>query len=304
MYQEAPRFQCEIRKSQKFRMDYMWAQMFKTYYRLNDLATNWDQARQICEAEGTYLFIPDSLDEMESFKLLMSNMKAQYTGIFMGLHDKFSDGNFVTLKGESIAGTTIELLWAQGSPDNVNGTEHCVVMTREGLLDDRPCDDIYPFVCKILGSEIEFNEKCNNFDLAYIPRNNGKCYKFHAEPLSWYDAYLICKSEEGNLAIVNSADEASFITEMLSENLDRKVPDPNILFIGFSDLMFPFQYRTILGQSLEDAGYSTWGHIEEQTSKLDSNHCGAITSEGFLQITRCNRSAMFLCEKIINNTAE
>lgn len=80
-------------------MDYMWAQMFKTYYRLNDLATNWDQARQICEAEGTYLFIPDSLDEMESFKLLMSNMKAQYTGIFMGLHDKFSDGNFVTLKG-------------------------------------------------------------------------------------------------------------------------------------------------------------------------------------------------------------
>lgn len=77
----------------------MWAQAFKTYYRLHDLATSWDQARQICEAEGSSLLIPDSLDEMENLKLLISNMKAHYSAIFVGLHNKFSHGVFVTLKG-------------------------------------------------------------------------------------------------------------------------------------------------------------------------------------------------------------
>lgn len=85
--------------AQKFRMDYMWAHAFQTFYRLHDLATDWNQARQICEAEGTALLIPDSLDEMENLKLLMSNMKAHSTAVFVGLHDRFSDGNFVTLKG-------------------------------------------------------------------------------------------------------------------------------------------------------------------------------------------------------------
>lgn len=169
-------------------MDYMYAHMFSTFYRLHDLATDWHQARQICEAEGTALLIPDSLDEMENLKLLMSNMKAQSTDIFVGLHDIFSDGDFVTLKGNTsrtsihalsvskyvtkskrflgvpIAGTVLELIWASGSPDNKNGSEHCVVMTREGLFDDRPCDDIYPFICKILGNETKYNEKCDSFD--------------------------------------------------------------------------------------------------------------------------------------------
>lgn len=84
-------------------MDYMWAHAFSTFYRLHDLATDWHQAQQICEAEGTALLIPDSLDEMENLKVLMSNMKAYSTAIFVGLHDRFSDGNYVTLKGSAQA---------------------------------------------------------------------------------------------------------------------------------------------------------------------------------------------------------
>lgn len=38
-------------------------------------------------------------------------------------------------------------------------------MTREGLFDDRPCSDIYPFVCKILGNDTKYNEECDNFDI-------------------------------------------------------------------------------------------------------------------------------------------
>lgn len=80
----------------------MWAQAFKTFYRLHDLATSWHQARQICEAEGTSLLVPETLDEMENLKLLISNMKAHYTAIFIGIHDQFSYGVFMDLKGECI----------------------------------------------------------------------------------------------------------------------------------------------------------------------------------------------------------
>ncbi|KAJ0182595.1 hypothetical protein K1T71_001964 [Dendrolimus kikuchii] len=283
-------------------MDYMWAQAFQTFYRLHDLATSWDQARQICDAEGTSLLIPDSLNEVENLKILMSNMKAHYTAIFVGLHDKFSKGDYVTLKGEPISGTILEMLWSPGSPNSKSDVENCVVMTREGLFDNRPCTDINPFICKIFGNDTMFNDKCEGFDLDYEPASTGKCYKFHSEPLSWHDAYLVCKSEEGQLAIINSAEEAALVTSFLGEHLHSSAPDPNILYVGFSDLMFPYQYRTIKGHPLEEAGYSSWTHAKEDPAEMIFKHCGAISRTGFLEITWCDRPAMFLCEKLINKT--
>lgn len=84
----------------------------------------------------------------------------------------------------------------------------------------------------------------------YTPNSNGKCYKFHVEPLSWHDAYMICNAEEGSLVIINSPEEATLITSLLSEYLHSTVPNPNILHIGFSDLLFAFQYRTLKGKVL------------------------------------------------------
>ncbi|XP_073957678.1 secretory phospholipase A2 receptor-like [Choristoneura fumiferana] len=283
--------------AQTFRNDYMWAQAFKTFYRLHDLATNWAQARQICEAEGTNLLVPHSLEEMDNLKLLISNMKAHFTAIFIGVHDQFAHGEYVTLQGYPIRGTILELLWAEGSPNYVNNSENCVVMTREGLFDDRPCDDIYPFVCKILGNETEYSEECYSFDLGYRLNANGKCYKYHSEPLNWHDAYLVCQAEQGHLVIINSVQEASVVTSFLGEHINSRSPDPNILYVGFSDLMFPFQYRTIKGQSLDEAGYSSWSPIKQDLSTTEPQHCGAISRSGFLKVTWCDMPAMFLCEK-------
>ncbi|XP_050666292.1 secretory phospholipase A2 receptor-like isoform X3 [Leptidea sinapis] len=226
---------CHRLKAQKFRMDYMWAQSFKTFYRLHDLATNWEEARQICEGEGTNLLIPGTLDEIENLKLLMSNMKAHYTAIFVGIHDRFADGHYVTVKGY---------------------TRH---------------------------------QKINN-----------KCFKFHSEPLSWHDAYLACRLEEGRLAIVNSAKEASVFVSFLGDHLNSNTPDPNILYIGFSDLMFPYQYRTIIGETLEAAGYASWNPLQANNIPDKQQRCGVISRTGFLEVTNCEKPAMFLCERVIN----
>ncbi|XP_073957679.1 secretory phospholipase A2 receptor-like [Choristoneura fumiferana] len=283
--------------AQTFRNDYLWAESFKTFYRLNDIATDWGQARKICEAEGSTLLIPSSLTEVENLKLLISNMKAHFTAIFIGVHDQFAHGEYVTVKGYPIKDTILELLWAEGSPDNLNNNESCVVMTREGLLDDRPCDDIYPFVCKVFGNETEYSEDCYSFDLGYHLNANGKCYKYHVEPLSWHDAYLVCQAEQGNLVIINSVQEASIVTSFLGEHITSRSPDPNILYVGFSDLMFPYQYRTIHGQSLEEAGYASWSPLKQDLTTDEPQHCGAISRTGFLKVTWCDMPAMFLCEK-------
>lgn len=71
---------------------------------------------------------------------------------------------FFYILGEPIKGTILEFLWGEGLPDDENFSEHCVVMTREGLFDDRHCNDTYPFVCKIAVENISFNKKCNCFD--------------------------------------------------------------------------------------------------------------------------------------------
>ncbi|VVD04182.1 unnamed protein product [Leptidea sinapis] len=274
---------CHRLKAQKFRMDYMWAQTFKTFYRLHDLATNWEEARQICEGEGTNLLIPGTLDEIENLKLLMSNMKAHYTAIFVGIHDRFADGHYVTVKGEPITGTILELLWAEGRPDHLNNSEHCVVMTREGLFDDRPCTDIHPFVCKILGNDTKYNQPC----YTRHQKISNKCFKFHSEPLSWHDAYLACRLEEGRLAIVNSAKEASVFVSFLGDHLNSNTPDPNILYIGFSE-------------TLEAAGYASWNPLQANNIPDKQQRCGAISRTGFLEVTNCEKPAMFLCERVIN----
>lgn len=54
------------------------------------------------------------------------------------------------------------------------------------------------------------------------------------------------------------------------------------------------------GETLEQAGYSSWSPLQEGKRKPKNNRCGALSRTGFLQTTSCYLPAMFLCEKEIN----
>ncbi|KAI8438363.1 hypothetical protein MSG28_010921 [Choristoneura fumiferana] len=339
--------------AQTFRNDYLWAESFKTFYRLNDIATDWGQARKICEAEGSTLLIPSSLTEVENLKLLISNMKAHFTAIFIGVHDQFAHGEYVTVKGYPIKDTILELLWAEGSPDNLNNNESCVVMTREGLLDDRPCDDIYPFVCKVFGNETEYSEDCYSFDLGQSleeagyaswsplkqdlttdePQHCGAIsrtgflkvtwcdmpamflcekpgsqtfrndymwaqafktfYRLHDLATNWAQARQICEAEGTNLLVPHSLEEMDNL-KLLISNMKAHF---TAIFIGVHDQFAHGEYVTLQGQSLDEAGYSSWSPIKQDLSTTEPQHCGAISRSGFLKVTWCDMPAMFLCEK-------
>lgn len=39
------------------------------------------------------------------------------------------------------------LHWRSGQPDNINASEFCVSMSKDGLWNDRDCSEMKPFLC-------------------------------------------------------------------------------------------------------------------------------------------------------------
>lgn len=63
-------------------------------------AVSWYHARMRCEAEGTQLLVPENLDEADSIPLLVAPILTKYNGVYVGMHDLYSERTFVTIKGK------------------------------------------------------------------------------------------------------------------------------------------------------------------------------------------------------------
>lgn len=85
----------------KFRVDYRYEKAFNTFYKLHPEGVSWHHSRIRCEAEGTELMVPDNLDEADSIPLLVAPIHNKYQGVYVGIHDLYSERTFVTIKGES-----------------------------------------------------------------------------------------------------------------------------------------------------------------------------------------------------------
>ena len=71
---------------------------------MHTVAEKWDDARKICIQEGTHLLILNSGAEMDAVKSIWSQ-HPNITGgayshyIFVGVHDRFNEGEYVTILG-------------------------------------------------------------------------------------------------------------------------------------------------------------------------------------------------------------
>lgn len=84
----------------KFRSDYRFEKAFNAFYKVHTTAEQWWKARIRCEAEGTELMVPEHLDEADALPLLTVDILTKYEGVFVGIHDFYSERMFVTLNGE------------------------------------------------------------------------------------------------------------------------------------------------------------------------------------------------------------
>jgi len=70
---------------------------------------------------------------------------------FLGLHDLYKEGEWVTVLGDSLAKTGYSK-WSQkwgGQPDNGAGEQDCGVLVQSGGMDDVACQIMLPFFCEL-----------------------------------------------------------------------------------------------------------------------------------------------------------
>ncbi|XP_043249694.1 hemolymph lipopolysaccharide-binding protein-like [Colletes gigas] len=118
-------------------------------YKLNTRLVWWNNAREICRDEGGHLAMINSLAEESA---LLNMMRSEdVDAVWLGVHDLFGEGVWVTLDGESLD-TVGYNKWTThwpDQPDNYGGYQNCGVLVKYGGMDDTVCTQRTPFICEI-----------------------------------------------------------------------------------------------------------------------------------------------------------
>ena len=67
------------------------------YYKIHNLSKTWFEARNICEEEGAHLYVFKTKEEAEAVNELLKKHGKTGTAYWIGVHDQFKEGNYVTL---------------------------------------------------------------------------------------------------------------------------------------------------------------------------------------------------------------
>ncbi|XP_043249688.1 hemolymph lipopolysaccharide-binding protein-like [Colletes gigas] len=119
-------------------------------HKLHTRKQMWNVARKSCMEEGGYLAIPNSLAEEAILLKWMQATKVDRA--WLGIHDLFEEGDWVTITGESLERSGYDK-WTPaipGDPDNAGGNQNCAALVGEhGGMDDIQCGDSFFYFCEI-----------------------------------------------------------------------------------------------------------------------------------------------------------
>lgn len=113
-------------------------------YKFHKRAMTWNDARKICMAEGAQLAVLDSQAKEKAIQ--DGKEKNDVDSVWIGYHDLFEEGAWVTVTGESVD-TLGYHGWGPSEPNNVGRGEDCAVLG--GSINDIPCASQKQFVCEI-----------------------------------------------------------------------------------------------------------------------------------------------------------
>lgn len=120
-------------------------------YKIHNRKLNWNDARKVCLAEGAQLAQLDTERKSNLFKVW--KLEKGLTGLWLGFHDQFEKGSWVTVTGESMD-TLNYHPWMNGEPNNSGGSEDCGILWAAGV-NDLNCDTKETFICEITLCETE-----------------------------------------------------------------------------------------------------------------------------------------------------
>ncbi|XP_022827253.1 macrophage mannose receptor 1-like [Spodoptera litura] len=290
----APKGQTE---ASSFRCDYKYSTEAKGWFKHFVVPATWADARLRCTLEGATLASPINADIEAEMNKIMNTFFTSKSEIFTGLHATLT-GDFYTVEGVPIS--EVLLTWAENEPNNVGNKEHCITLNGNGEAADRSCHATRHYICfRSADLKTEANE-CGTIDPEYkLDSRTGFCYKFHTVPRTFSRAHFACSAEGGHLAIVNSKVEATVLKELYAKYPDGKMIGnfkKDAAIIGFYDWGERGDWRTIHGQTLEEAGYTEFS-AGQPNNYTTGQFCGAIYRAGLLNDIWCDIPAPFFCEK-------
>ncbi|KAJ8722595.1 hypothetical protein PYW07_003775 [Mythimna separata] len=280
-----------IKDNKFFRYDYHYIESSGSFYKFHVSQQNWRDAKRVCAREGASLFYPQTDDEAQDVIAFWNSTQPDYSQVFVGISSLMVGGVFETIDGK--LDNTVYNNWEDGHPDY---SYNCVCLSNGGHLQTYSCTNSKAFICKKTLRSLQWDYECNMSKLGYIfNKDTGKCYKLHATPLNWKDAYTACRLEQSSLAIVNGRKELEFLAK-LTESAAKLRLRTNYLR-GIFHLGFHNQdnecWQTVKGTPLSDAN-TWWGNYQADVD--DEKKCGSMFYTGRLTHVNCDTKSFFICE--------
>ncbi|KAH8368557.1 hypothetical protein KR084_012906, partial [Drosophila pseudotakahashii] len=110
------------------------------YYIEKSQGQTWDTASSICRQMGGYLASFRDKKEVDAVRVRLPR------GVYwIGANDREYEEFFIS---DATGSTKSFMIWNEGEPNNKDKNEDCVVLTREGFMNDTACSNNYLFICK------------------------------------------------------------------------------------------------------------------------------------------------------------
>ncbi|XP_045772145.1 macrophage mannose receptor 1-like [Maniola jurtina] len=274
----------------QFRLEYTYYPSIEGRLKLHNIPANYKDARLLCDVEGATLASPSNEYLKNVLDSELNKAEVEFK-IFTGVDSIFSKGYFYSIEGVPLG--DMPLQWLPGEPDNAGGKEDCIAYTK-GSVADVKCSELLPFVCYKKGKETP-KASCKTIIGNQSTGMSSGCYKYHQEERTWPEAHKFCLASGGHLAIINSEQEARFIKQYLSTYIDMSRAINRIIYTGFYDWSGKGHWRTIQGQSLEEAGYANF-HQGYPYIPVHGPGCGGIFGDAMLVSGECFETSTFLCQ--------
>uniref|UniRef100_A0A803XKF9 Macrophage mannose receptor 1 n=2 Tax=Meleagris gallopavo TaxID=9103 RepID=A0A803XKF9_MELGA len=247
----------------------------------------WFGARDFCRAIGGDLACVHSEEEQK----LISNYR--HLSYWMGLNALDSDGGFTWCDGSPVNFQK----WANGEPNNYDGNEKCGVFYgyNDMKWNDIFCEHMQDYVCQIKKGASLKPEPTSTFDHEYIVSEddwiiyNHKEYYFSKEAMPMEKARDYCKKNGGDLAIIESESERTFLWKYTFYK-DRG----NNFFIGLT-VSLDKTFRWVDGTTVN---YVAWAPNEPNFANNDENCVVMYTQTGTWNDLNCGSIELFICERL------
>ncbi|XP_069688214.1 lymphocyte antigen 75-like [Periplaneta americana] len=255
------------------------------YYVFNSKMVTWEEASRICNKNGSYLTIIESLEEAQFIVSVSKN-----------IHDVWVDGwcnkNMWEWRhtGQHIA-SKAERVFPPWIHYPTRPDHNCLNIFRDSNsaphFVDRKCSEKHVFICE----EVDGSSKHHQEKFQY----NGRTYLFSTEKVTWNKASEICEREGSYLAQVESSEEALFIIKAGRDFHD--------LWIGgrLSHENWEWDHT---GQDIpKDSGPGSFPQWVRVNSRLEHDCLNIFRSSNLEPLfidRKCNETHGYVCEEADN----